>query len=87
MYAISQYWKNNEIKTRIVSTLTPGGIVTDPRSVADYIVTEYGKYAMKGMSVWQRAEGLINIAHPSVRDDLVKAAEAQGIWRKSHKIQ
>lgn len=79
--------KNNEIKTRIVPTLTPGGIVTDPRSVADYIVTEYGKYAMKGMSVWQRAEGLINIAHPSVRDDLVKAAEAQGIWRKSHKIQ
>jgi acyl-CoA hydrolase len=69
-----------------VPTLTPGGIVTDPRSVADYIVTEYGKYAMKGMSVWQRAEGLINIAHPDVRDDLIKAATAQNIWRKSNRL-
>lgn len=75
-----------QIQTRIVPTLTPGGIVTDPRSVADYIVTEYGKYAMKGMSVWQRAEGLINIAHPDVRDDLIKAATAQNIWRKSNRL-
>ena len=56
--------KDGNVKTRIVPTLAPGGIVTDPRSVADYVVTEYGKYAMKGMSVWQRAEGLIKIAHP-----------------------
>jgi acyl-CoA hydrolase len=38
------------------------------------------------MSVWQRAQGLINIAHPAVRDDLIKAAQSQGIWRKSSKI-
>jgi len=78
--------KNGELKTRIVPTLAPGGIITDPRSVADYIVTEYGKYAMKGMSVWQRAEGLINIAHPDARDELIKAAEVQGIWRKSNRL-
>jgi len=78
--------KDGKIQTRIVPTLATGGIVTDPRSVADYVVTEYGKYAMKGMSVWQRAEGLINIAHPEVRDDLIKAAEAQGIWRKVNRI-
>ncbi|HWP97854.1 MAG TPA: acetyl-CoA hydrolase/transferase C-terminal domain-containing protein [Syntrophomonadaceae bacterium] len=78
--------ENGVIKTRIVPGLSPGSIVTDPRSVADYIVTEYGKYAMKGRTVWQRAEGLINIAHPAVRDDLIKAAEAQGIWKKSNKI-
>ncbi|MEQ8200766.1 MAG: acetyl-CoA hydrolase/transferase C-terminal domain-containing protein [Syntrophomonadaceae bacterium] len=78
--------KDGKVRTRIVPTLAPGGIVTDPRSVADYIVTEYGKYAMKGMTVWQRAEGLINISHPAVRDDLIKAAEAQGIWRKSNRI-
>ncbi len=74
------------LKSRIVPIITPGGIVTDPRTVADYIVTEYGKFAMKGKTVWQRAEGLINIAHPDVRDDLIKAAEAQNIWRKSNKI-
>jgi butyryl-CoA:acetate CoA-transferase len=78
--------KDGKIKSRIVPMITPGGIITDPRSVADYIVTEYGKYAMKGMSVWQRAEGLIGIAHPEVRDDLIKAAQAQGIWRRTNKI-
>lgn len=82
----ANYGPNGEIKSRIVPILTPGAIVTDPRSVADVIVTEYGKYAMKGMSVWQRAEGLINIAHPQVRDDLVKAAQKQGIWKATNKI-
>ncbi len=77
---------DGRIQTRIVPTLAPGGIVTDPRSVADYVVTEYGKYAMKGMSTWQRAEGLINIAHPAVRDDLIQAAAAQGIWRRSNRL-
>ncbi|KUG02525.1 4-hydroxybutyrate coenzyme a transferase [hydrocarbon metagenome] len=73
------------IVSRIVPILTPGAIVTDPRSVAQFIVTEYGKYEMKGRSVWQRAEGLISLAHPEVRDDLVKSAEEQGIWRKRNK--
>jgi len=77
---------DGKLKSRIVPYLPPGGIVTDPRSVADCIVTEYGKYKMKGMTVWQRAEGLIGIAHPDLRDDLVKAAEAQGIWKKTNKI-
>lgn len=79
--------KDNQIKTRIVPTLTKGAIVTDPRSVAQYIVTEYGKFDMKGMSVWQRAEALINLAHPNFRDDLVKAAEQQGIWRRINKME
>ncbi len=78
--------KGDKMVSRIVPTLPPGSIVTDPRSIADCIVTEYGKYWMKGMSVWQRAEGLINIAHPDARDGLVKAAEAQGIWKKNNKI-
>lgn len=76
---------DGSLKTRIVPIITPGGIVTDPRSAAHYIVTEYGKYSLKGMSVWQRAEGLINIAHPDVRDDLIKAAQEQGIWRRTNK--
>jgi len=78
--------KDGQKRSRIVPTLSQGAIVTDPRSVAQYIVSEYGKLEMKGMSVWQRAEGLINLAHPDFRDDLVKAAEIQGIWRRTHKI-
>ncbi len=77
--------EDGKVKSRIVPILTPGAIVTDPRSVAQFIVTEYGKFEMKGMSVWQRAEGLIAIAHPDFRDQLIKDAEAQGIWRKTNK--
>ncbi|MGS0763820.1 acetyl-CoA hydrolase/transferase family protein [Syntrophomonas curvata] len=74
------------IKSRIVPTLALGGIVTDCRSVAHYIVTEYGKFNLKGKTAWQRAEGLVNLAHPKFRDELVAAAEKQGIWRHSNKI-
>lgn len=72
------------IVSRIKPTLTPGAIVTDPRSVAQIIVTEYGKFDMKGKTVWQRAEGLIGLAHPAVRDELVQSADKMGIWRKSN---
>ena len=78
--------RGGKLQSRIVPTLKTGAIVTDPRSVAHYIVTEHGKFAMKGMSVWQRAEGLINLAHPDFRDELIQAAQAQGIWRRSNKI-
>ncbi len=78
--------REGKLESKIVPILKPGAIVTDPRSVAHYIVTEYGKFAMKGMSVWQRAEGLINLAHPQLRDELIQAAQAQGIWRRSNKI-
>lgn len=79
--------KNGKIISRIVPTLPGGGIVTATRSMAPILVTEYGKYEQKGMSVWQRAEGIIGIAHPDVREELIKAAEAQGIWRRSNKKQ
>ncbi|MEN6391560.1 MAG: acetyl-CoA hydrolase/transferase C-terminal domain-containing protein [Syntrophomonas sp.] len=82
----SNIGKDGKKHSRIVPTLTSGAIVTDPRSVAQYIVTEYGIFEMKGMSVWQRAEGLINLAHPDFRDVLIKDAERQGIWRRRHKI-
>lgn len=78
--------KDGSIRSRIVPRLTDGAIVTDSRSVAQYIVTEYGIIEMKGRSVWQRAEGLINLAHPQFRDELIGHAARQGIWRKSNKI-
>jgi butyryl-CoA:acetate CoA-transferase len=77
--------KEGKIKSRIVPFLPPGGIVTVSRTITHLVVTEYGKVNMKGRSVWQRAEGLISIAHPDTREELIKAAEAQGIWRRSNK--
>ena len=77
--------KDGTVKSRIVPTLTNGSIVTDPRSCAHYIVTEYGMVNLKGMSTWERSEALIGIAHPDFRDELIKSAEAMHIWRKSNK--
>ncbi|MDE7172351.1 MAG: butyryl-CoA:acetate CoA-transferase, partial [Oscillospiraceae bacterium] len=72
-------------KSRIVPTLTPGSIVTDPRSCVQYLVTEYGMVNLKGKSTWERAEGIIAIAHPDFREELIANAEKMGIWRKSNK--
>ena len=62
-----------------------GDIVTDPRSQAYYIVTEYGAVNLAGRSTWERAEMLVSIAHPDFRDSLIAAAEEQKIWRKSNR--
>ena len=75
--------KDGTVKSRILPTLTPGSIVTDPRSCTQHIVTEYGMVDLKGLSTWERAEKLISIAHPDFREELIAGAEKLGIWRKS----
>ena len=77
--------KDGTMKSRIVPTLTPGSICTDPRSCVHYIVTEYGMVNLKGLSTWERAEALISIAHPDFREELIQSAEKMGIWRRSNK--
>jgi butyryl-CoA:acetate CoA-transferase len=77
--------KNGELKSRILPTLTEGSIVTDTRANVQYLVTEYGKVNLKGLSTWQRCEAIISIAHPNFRDELIKDAEKMKIWRKSNK--
>jgi acyl-CoA hydrolase len=75
------------IKGKRMSRIVPRaqGIITVPRSLAFYIVTEYGKVNLKGKTTWEIAESLISIAHPDFRDDLIKEAEKMGIWTKSNK--
>jgi acyl-CoA hydrolase len=62
-----------------------GDIATDPRSQAFWIVTEYGAQNLAGRTTWERAEMLISLAHPDFRDELIAAADAQRIWRRSNK--
>ena len=78
--------KDGTIGSRIVPTLSPGTIVTCPRSIVHYVVTEFGYAQLKAKSTWQRAEALIDIAHPDFREQLIKEADAMGIWRQSNKI-
>ncbi len=76
--------KSGARRSRIVPHFS-GDIVTDPRSQAYYIVTEYGGVNLAGRSSWERAERLISIAHPDFREELIAAAEAQNIWRRSNR--
>ena len=77
--------KQGNLKSRILPTLDNGSIVTDARPNVHYVVTEYGKVCLKGMSAWQRAEALISIAHPQFREELIAQAEKMHLWRRSNK--
>lgn len=77
--------KEGNLKSRIRPTLVNGSIVTGTRANTHFVVTEYGKVNLKGLSVWQRAEALISVAHPDFRDELIAEAEKMHIWRRSNK--
>jgi butyryl-CoA:acetate CoA-transferase len=77
--------KNGEEQSRILPTLKEGSIVTDTRANTHYLITEYGKVNLKGLSTWQKCESIISIAHPNFREDLISEAEKMNIWRKSNK--
>ena len=76
--------KDGTLRSRIVPTFQ-GDIVTDPRSQAYYMVTEYGMVNLVGRTTWERAEMLISIAHPDFRDELIRKAEENKIWIQSNK--
>ena len=75
----STYERRGVRKSRIVLNLTPGNIVTTPRSDVMYVVTEYGMVNLKGKSVADRAKALISIAHPDYREQLERDAREKNI--------
>jgi acyl-CoA hydrolase len=70
----STYEKRGERRSRIVFDLTPGNIVTTPRSDVMYLVTEYGMVNLKGKCVAERAKSIIALAHPDFREELERQA-------------
>ena len=56
--------------SRIVSAVKPGAGVVTTRGHVHWIVTEYGAVNLFGLTLRQRAEALIRIAHPDVRGEL-----------------
>ncbi|UYN94695.1 MAG: acetyl-CoA hydrolase/transferase family protein [Enhydrobacter sp.] len=63
--------------SRIVSHLQ--GPATDPRIETQYIVTEFGAFDLRGKSSDERAMGLIGLAHPSFRDQLMAEARKSNL--------
>lgn len=76
---------DGNLHSRIRPTLSAGSAVTATRACVQYLATEQGLVNLKGLSMWQRAEAIISIAHPSFRDELIKDAKKMGIWRKTNK--
>lgn len=74
--------KTGQLHSRIKGLMTLGAAITDTRPTVQYVVTEYGKVNLKGLSTWQRAEALISIAHPEFREGLIAEAIDLKIWRK-----
>ncbi len=68
------------LRSKIVPFLHEGAVVTTSRNDTDYVVTEYGIAWLRGRNVAERAEALINIAHPDFRDELRDKAKEYGIW-------
>lgn len=64
----------NKGKSRIVSTLSKGADVTTSRAHVHYIITEFGVAYLYGKNLRERAKALIEIAHPSLREQLEKEA-------------
>lgn len=58
---------------RIVPLLKPGAGVVTTRAHVHYVVTEYGVAFLFGKNLRQRAQALIEIAHPDDREMLEKA--------------
>ena len=75
--ALSSTAKKGTI-SRIRATLTPGAVVTIPRTIADIVVTEYGVAYLRGRTVRQRAQALIAVAHPDFREPLRSEAHRLG---------
>jgi len=56
--------------SRIVPSLKPGAGVVTTRGHVHWVVTEYGAANLHGMTLRERAEALINLAHPDFRAEL-----------------
>ncbi|MCC7119451.1 MAG: acetyl-CoA hydrolase/transferase family protein [Anaerolineales bacterium] len=60
--------------SKIVPMLKSGAGVVTTRNHVRFVVTEYGIADLYGKTIRQRAQALINVAHPQFREDLAKQA-------------
>jgi acyl-CoA hydrolase len=67
-----------ETRSRIEGTLGVESIVTSPRHQVDVVVTEHGAAELAGKTVGERAQALLEIAHPDFRERLAADAVAIG---------
>jgi acyl-CoA hydrolase len=69
--------------SRIVPRLAHGAGVLTGRADVHYVVTEYGVAYLHGRTIRQRAEALIQVAHPKFRDELYEYCEQQRWFQRN----
>jgi acyl-CoA hydrolase len=75
--AISSTAQGGQV-SRIVPRIKSGAGVVTTRADVHYVVTEYGVAYLHGKNVRQRAEALIQIAHPKFREELSEHVREMG---------
>lgn len=71
----SSHLVDGQRRSRIVPTLPEGTLVTVPRTLVDYVVTEQGIASLRGKTVRQRIGEMISVAHPDFRNHLRHEAQ------------
>ncbi len=72
--------------SRIVPRLAHGAGVLTGRADVHYVVTEYGIAYLHGRTIRQRAEALIQIAHPTFHNELYEYCEQQ-LWFQRNALE
>ena len=67
--------KDGTLKSNIVPCIPAGSTVSAPRTMVQYVVTEYGVAELSGKTLWERAQAMAAIAHPDFREDLLRYAQ------------
>ena len=71
----SRVTKDGERKSNIVAAIPSGSTISAPRTMIQYVATEYGIAELSGKSLRERAEAMAAIAHPDFREELLKYAK------------
>ena len=72
--------RKGERFSKINARLPFGAAVTTPRSEVQYVVTEYGCVNLKLLTMRQRVEAMIGLAHPDFRDQIREEVREAGIF-------
>ena len=67
--------KDGTVVSKIAAMLKQGAGVVTTRNHVRFVVTEFGVAELYGKTIRQRAQALINIAHPQFREELTSQAK------------
>ena len=71
----SRVTKDGTRKSNILPFIPGGSTVSAPRTMIQYVATEYGVAKLSGLTLRERAEAMISVAHPDFRAELTAYAD------------